>query len=143
MYQIETGNKSTTSGDIGGPYTWKYTIPAKIGLMYVHDYYYSYKGEETTNCYSSSAGCGDSWLHMSRNGKSGDVASEWFVSRHGWENYYGGFTAWWVSKLGGMSSSFFHNYCGVRPVFYLDSSKTKLSGSGTYSDPFVAMPLQN
>ena len=45
----------------------------------------------------------------------------------------GGLSSWWIP--GAISGG------GVRPVFYLDASKTKLTGSGTYDDPFVAMPI--
>ncbi len=137
IYQIETGSKSTYTGYNKGTYTWNSTIQAKIGLMYIHDYYYSYKGDGTTNCYSSSAGCVNSWLHISKNGKSSDYQYEWTMSRWG-QGSIGSYHAWYVYPAGNLYSGGLGSVLAVRPVFYLGSEKAKISsGNGTVDSPFV------
>ncbi len=137
IYQIETGNKSTTTGYSGTPYTWKNSVPAKIGLMYLHDYYYSYTGEGTTNCSRWQTGCSASWLYLSNNG-AGYSADEWMVSRYGDLSATGRVSAWVIHSEGTSSVMTMSGGGAVRPVFYLDSTKAKISGGmGTVSSPFI------
>ncbi len=147
VYAIETGSKQTYTGNNKGTYTWDKNKPiqAKIGLMYIHDFYYSYQGLETTNCYSSWAGCDASWLYISNNGKTSDFQYEWTMSRYGlYKDGYGdkGFGAHEITSFGSFNSFTDLRSClSIRPVFYLDSTKAKIpQGKGTYNDPFVAKP---
>ncbi len=149
IYQIETGSKSTVSGWNFGTSTWANSTPAKVGLMYLHDFYYSYAksgiDSSKTNCYTTSAGCEYSWLDVDMNGvASGN--SDWTMSRFGLDSSYW-YLAWFIggTDAGTGGSIFSHTIntpISIRPVFYLDSTKSKLTGSGTYEVPFVAMPTK-
>ncbi len=118
-YQYEVGSSASTT-----------TYDAKIGLMYVSDYYYSASpsawtlvgyNSDYTKSYASAKG--ENWLYgggwdwtISRT--SGSSNNAFIVLRSGYVNYYD------VS-----------NDYGVRPSFSLLSSTTYVSGSGSMSDP--------
>ena len=118
-YQYEVGSSASTT-----------TYDAKIGLMYVSDYYYSASpsawtlvgyNSDYTKSYASAKG--ENWLYgggwdwtISRDSDSSDVA--FYV------NYYGY-----------VYNSYVNGNCGVRPSFSLLSSTTYVSGSGSMSDP--------
>jgi len=118
-YQYEVGSSASTT-----------TYDAKIGLMYVTDYYYSaspsawtlmgynsdatkdYRAAKTTN-----------WLYLG--------SYEWTISRvsdftHG---------AFYVGSAGGVYVDDVAVSYAVRPSFNLLSSTTYVSGSGSMSDP--------
>ena len=118
-YQYEVGSSASST-----------TYGAKIGLMYVSDYYYSaspsawtlfgYNYEDETKSYASTKG--ENWL-------------------------YGGAEEWTISRFSDNTTSAFHvpsgnvyingvpNSFAVRPVFNLLSSMNYVSGSGSMSDP--------
>ena len=118
-YQYEVGSSASTT-----------TYDAKIGLMYVSDYYYSASpsawtlvgyNSDYTKSYASAKG--ENWLYgggwdwtISRNSDYSDFA--FFVGLNGYVLNYG------------VSVNF-----GVRPSFSLLSSTTYVSGSGSMSDP--------
>ena len=103
----------------------------KIGLMYVSDYYYgatntywTYPGSSTSEEDYSSA-INENWLYL------GDY--EWTISRY--TNTSGGSYA--VLSDGSMGAAFdVTSSNATRPCFYLTSSTTYVSGSGTSADPF-------
>ena len=123
-YQYEVGSSASTT-----------TYEAKIGLMYVTDYYYSA---------SPSA-----WTLVGYN--SSDAPKDYSFSKG--ENWlYGGGWDWTISRRSDSSSTAFDvdgDGCvdlsdvsyrasgndGVRPSFSLESSTTYVSGSGSMSDP--------
>ena len=117
-YQNEIVNPSTNA-----------TFSAKIGLMYASDYGFaaspsawttnlvSYKGEAIKNV---------NWMYMG--------LSEWTISRAA-DNGYGVFGVFSTGTLGGNVADF---ALAVRPVFYLSSSVSYASGSGSATDPIVA-----
>ena len=118
-YQYEVGSSASTT-----------TYDAKIGLMYVSDYYYSA---------SPSA-----WTLV---GYNSDYTKS-YASAKGENWLYGGGWDWTISRNSGISSSAFrvsnyglvrnynvNDYNGVRPSFSLLSSTTYVSGSGSMSDP--------
>ena len=118
-YQYEVGSSASTT-----------TYDAKIGLMYVSDYYYSASpsawtlvgyNSDYTKSYASAKG--ENWLYgggwdwtISRNSDISNNA--FYVLNYGYVGYY---------LVSG-------NY-GVRPSFSLLSSTTYVSGSGSMSDP--------
>ena len=119
-YQYEVGaNASTTTYD------------AKIGLMYVSDYYYAaspsawtlvgYNISDSTKDYRTVTG--DNWMYMGYD--------DWTFSRVS-DTSTGVFL---VYKTGIVGYSNTFNYLGVRPSFNLLSSVAYVSGSGTQSDP--------
>ena len=118
-YQYEVGSSASTT-----------TYDAKIGLMYVSDYYYSA---------SPSA-----WTLV---GYNSDYTKS-YASAKGENWLYGGGWDWTISRISDDSDNAFHVYGigyvyndyvlngnGVRPSFSLLSSTTYVSGSGSMSDP--------
>ena len=118
-YQYEVGSSASTT-----------TYDAKIGLMYVSDYYYSA---------SPSA-----WTLV---GYNSDYTKS-YASAKGENWLYGGGWDWTISRCSDCSDSAFNvggdgsvfDYIvdfdrGVRPSFSLLSSTTYVSGSGSMSDP--------
>ena len=118
-YQYEVGSSASTT-----------TYDAKIGLMYVSDYYYSA---------SPSA-----WTLV---GYNSDYTKS-YASAKGENWLYGGGWDWTISRDSVFSNSAFGVYdsgivdgdrvnydYGVRPSFSLLSSTTYVSGSGSMSDP--------
>ena len=126
-------------------YKWNSSVNAKIGLMYIHDYLYAYKTNE------SDAGKPNtlenaklSWIFLYPDGEDYWVRAEWLMTRKGidiYESYKGGFSAWYIYETGSISIhwSGYHSVNEnhyVRPVFYV-SSDINLSGNGTSSEPFT------
>ena len=119
-YQYEVGSSASST-----------TYGAKIGLMYVSDYYYSaspsawtlvgYNESDATKDYRAAKTI--NWLYLG--------SKEWTISRNS------GFTgnAIIVDSAGHV---YYYNVTyssGVRPSFNLESSVKYVSGSGSMSDP--------
>ena len=118
-YQYEVGSSASTT-----------TYDAKIGLMYVSDYYYSASpsawtlvgyNSDYTKSYASAKG--ENWLYGG--------GWDWTISRYSDHS----FNAFYVSLTGYVSGNRVDSYYGVRPSFSLLSSTTYVSGSGSMSDP--------
>ncbi len=120
-YQYEVGSSASST-----------TYDAKIGLMYVSDYYYAagpsawtlvgYSSSNPTTDYRVSTSI--NWMYMGMD--------EWTLTPNNSDSEmtfgilsYGYVTTGFVSM---------DNYC-VRPVFNLDTSVTYVSGDGTQSSP--------
>ena len=114
-YNYEVGSNSSST-----------IYSAKIGLMYVSDYGYaaspSYWTEGFYN-YSNSTLRSNNWMYMGM--------SEWTISFNPFLSDY----AFIVVDAGNVYNYEFTNNYAVRPCFYLTSSTTYVSGSGTISDP--------
>jgi len=118
-YQYEVGSSASTT-----------TYDAKIGLMYVSDYYYSASPSawtlvgynlDYTKSYASAKG--ENWLYGG--------GWDWTISRYSDDSRY----AFYVSNYGRVLYDFVTGNNGVRPSFSLLSSTTYVSGSGSMSDP--------
>ena len=119
-YQYEVGSSASTT-----------TYDAKIGLMYVSDYYYSASpsawtlvgyNSDYTKSYASAKG--ENWLYGG--------GWDWTISRY--SDHSG--NAFYVYNHGYVHYSYVYNFnTGVRPSFSLLSSTTYVSGSGSMSDP--------
>ena len=118
-YQYEVGSSASTT-----------TYDAKIGLMYVSDYYYSASpsawtlvgyNSDYTKSYASAKG--ENWLYGG--------GWDWTISRS--SDYSS--DAFVVSDYGHVFSNIVNFSSGVRPSFSLLSSTTYVSGSGSMSDP--------
>ena len=118
-YQYEVGSSASTT-----------TYDAKIGLMYVSDYYYSASPSawtlvgynlDYTKSYASAKG--ENWLYGG--------GWDWTFSRSSDDSDY----AFIVSRSGSVSDNHVDLSSGVRPSFSLLSSTTYVSGSGSMSDP--------
>ncbi len=100
------------------------TYRAKIGLMYVSDYGYAASNSYwTTNMSSYSSAINNNWMYMG--------LIEWTISKDSSGSTY----AFRVVTAGYPASGFVYLFNAVRPSFYLTSSTTYVSGSGTSSDP--------
>jgi len=110
---------------------WTPTVSAKIGLMYIHDYYYAYASGGLPGSYSNAK---TAWIHLSKNDSGAPSSYEWTMSR-----YVGSssFRAWSVNSSGGVSYDFLHGANSVRPVFYLTSDVEITGGTGILTDPFL------
>ena len=118
-YQYEVGSSASTT-----------TYDAKIGLMYVSDYYYSASpsawtlvgyNSDYTKSYASAKG--ENWLYGG--------GWDWTISR---DSDYSS-SAFLVYGYGSVYNNNVNNNYGVRPSFSLLSSTTYVSGSGSMSDP--------
>ena len=118
-YQYEVGSSASTT-----------TYDAKIGLMYVSDYYYSASpsawtlvgyNSDYTKSYASAKG--ENWLYGG--------GWDWTISRSSDDSDY----AFIVNYYGYVYYLNVYNNIGVRPSFSLLSSTTYVSGSGSMSDP--------
>ena len=118
-YQYEVGSSASTT-----------TYDAKIGLMYVSDYYYSASpsawtlvgyNSDYTKSYASAKG--ENWLYGG--------GWDWTISRYSDSSD----RAFYVYYDGYVSNNNVSNNNGVRPSFSLLSSTTYVSGSGSMSDP--------
>ena len=118
-YQYEVGSSASTT-----------TYDAKIGLMYVSDYYYSASpsawtlvgyNSDYTKSYASAKG--ENWLYGG--------GWDWTILR-GSDSSDRAFYVHYNGSVGGSTVDYF---IGVRPSFSLLSSTTYVSGSGSMSDP--------
>ena len=101
------------------------TYSAKIGLMYVSDYGYAASNNYwTTTMYNYNSASNNNWLYL------GDY--EWTISRVSSDSSY----ACRVNRTGALFSNYvYSDYIAVRQSFYLTSSTTYVSGSGSSADP--------
>ena len=119
-YQYEVGSSASST-----------TYGAKIGLMYVSDYYYSaspsawtlvgYNESDATKDYRAAKTT--NWLYLG--------SYEWTISR----NSDSSGNAFSVGSTGGVYNDDVTISDAVRPSFNLESSVKYVSGSGSMSDP--------
>ena len=146
LYAIETGQQSTRRywRKLGEeaisvvPYFFEKKVNAKIGLMYVHDYFYAYPGGNPGNANNAFK----SWIHYTYNEyyPFSDMTAEYLINRPGLTYadaaIVGALTIGWTGKI---ESHFVNNgdkwQPSVRPVFYL-TNNIKLSGTGTIDNPY-------
>ena len=114
---------------------WSTTTSAKIGLLYLHEYYYGISGGNNCSSSSYSSSCKSSWLHLSNNDSDNLYSAEWTMSGYGYVN--GGFSAYVIGSNGRISTSNMHYSSSVRPVFFLTSDVSYVSGTGTLADPII------
>ena len=121
-YQYEVGSSASTT-----------TNDAKIGLMYVTDYYYGaspsawtlvgYNKSDATKDYRFSKG--ENWLYGG--------GWDWTISRYSDNSD----RAFGVYNAGNVCNVYVTDGFAVRPSFSLLSSTTYVSGSGSAGDPIV------
>ena len=101
-----------------------YEETMKIGLMYVSDYGYGANPEKWTTALTEDNYGTDNWIYFSSN--------EWTISQHA------PLTTFSIDSSYGGRVIIIQNIrlFAVRPSFYLNSTVTYISGSGTQSDPF-------
>ena len=118
-YQYEVGSSASSI-----------TYDAKIGLMYVSDYYYGaspsawtlmgYNSDATKDYRAATS---TNWLYLG--------SYEWTISRYSDDVVF----AFHVDSTGYVYFDLVSTSLGVRPSFNLLSSTTYVSGSGSMSDP--------
>ena len=120
-YQYEVGSSASST-----------TYDAKIGLMYVSDYYYGASPSAWTLMgYNSDAmkdyraATSTNWLYLG--------SYEWTISRRSDDTN----SAFCVNSTGYVFLCDVASIRGVRPSFNLLSSTTYVSGSGSMSDPII------
>ena len=105
------------------------SIKAKIGLQYIHDYYYAYPGGNPKNSDNSK----NAWIHFYKDGYN-STNWEWLLTRYGLENNN---VAAYVSTNNGITHFSLKNYDIVRPVFYLNSDVILSEATGSLEDPYM------
>ena len=118
------------------------TWDGKVGLMYVSDYGYAVL---STNCgrttnmssYNSSNCYSNNWIYYGSESISVNTNYSMSITPYSGGNYQD----YYISGYsGGIARSGDYNFgkMGVKPVFYLDATTTKISsGTGTSSDPYI------
>lgn len=109
------------------------TYDAKIGLMYVSDYGYAASPSSWTKKlfdndggdYSDSSVTSNNWMYMG--------LSEGTISHRSDSS----FNVFFVVYYGYVNSVSYYSANAIRPVFYLNSNITYVSGSGTISSPIM------
>lgn len=110
------------------------TVNAKVGLIYLHDYYYGLSGGNNCSLSGQYSTCKTSWIFLfqAQNDSSApNTSNEWIISRYSTNR------AWFVTSNGYMSYYSMTYAYSVRPVFYLTSSQEIKEGSGGLDDPYV------
>jgi len=129
MYPIENPFGESTASN-----KFTKTVSAKIGLMYIHDYYYAYVSGGAPGSYSNAK---TAWIHLSKNDTSAPNSHEWTISRYGADRM-GNYASWRVYSVGDIDRATWDgNALSVRPVFYLTSDVEITGGTGTIDDPFL------
>ena len=137
------GDNTTDNTSAANLYTiengWTATTSAKIGLMYMHDYYYAYQSGGLNCSYSvvSYSTCQTAWLHLSQSDSGALSAHEWTMSRYCYNSDSGTYDAWHVSSYGNVYAYSLYDAIAFRPVFYLTSNVNYLGGTGTLADPII------
>lgn len=120
------------------------SVSAKIGLMYLHDYYYAYQsGGLNCSQNGSYSLCKNSWIHKSNcapnvdTGFIDEASFEFTMIRHGGADSLNGVSIWKIGEDGVVETNTSSVVSENRPVFYLKSTVNYVSGTGTASDPFI------
>ncbi|MBQ7031405.1 MAG: hypothetical protein IJN13_03425 [Bacilli bacterium] len=113
------------------------SVNAKIGLMYIHDYYYAYPGGNPGNASNAKT----SWIHLSHNDKefsycdgSSYLALDVLITQSDYDDD-DNLTFQFAIKDDGTVVGGGIPYV-VRPVFYLKSA-VEITGAGTIDDPYI------
>ena len=118
VYNYEVGSNSSST-----------TYSAKIGLIYVSDYAFAASQNYwITNLSSYNNAVDNNWVSIG--------VSEWTISRN--TNSTSNSSVFNIGNTGRIYSSdvLINPSKVIRPVFYLNSNVTYISGTGTESDPF-------
>ena len=113
-YDVEVGSSSSSTTD-----------SMKIGLMYVSDYGYAASNSYwTTTIYHYDKVTSSNWLYLD--------FTEWTIS----PNSSNSINVFYVSNYGNLNGSYAYYGYAARPVFYLNSNVSYVSGEGTQGNPY-------
>ncbi len=151
MYDIETGQTETThyvdSMLVAEQYRWpaENKVTAKISLMYIHDYLYSYydgSTEESRGNPGGESAAKNGWLHFQKDGYNSSTYVECFSTRNGVlggtsmpTNHY--VLARCVDGSGRVFGTPLGVVSSLRPVFFLSSAAKIKDGVGTKANPYI------
>ncbi len=140
VYQIETGQLPTLANGNSDviKYQWTNYVPAKIGLMYLHDYFLAYDNNKYWYGYSSTSSVPTEDYNWLFTGNNNTIAQEeWMISTYGPNNDFGN-SAWFVATHGNptINDKALISTSTVRPVFYL-TNNIKITGFGSENNPFL------
>ena len=128
---------TTKSGSYDGPTiyaienAWTTTVNAKIGLMYIHDFYYAAASGGAQNHSTASK----AWINLNANDSGAPSSNEWIMDRYGRIGHWYG--AWYMYGSGTPNYLNFAEMHSVRPVFYLTSDIKLSGGTGTIDNPYI------
>ncbi len=128
---------------------------AKVGLIYIHDYLYAYKTNESdAGNPGNSTNAANSWIHYLKDGYNDDYCNDYpdncnnsYIPRfdyentmvnskfnnHPWYYYYLGYSG----SIFNTETSAIGDFYGNRPVFYLTKDTTIKSGAGEKNNPYI------
>ncbi len=143
MYRVEHGLDSTTTylRDENGTenvlknVTWEKSKDAKIGLMYIHDYYYAWPDENLNK-----ENLIKTWIFFQNNNFNQVSEYELLIDRFGYNTSGGssGILAACVYKNGEIGSHWSYNAThSVRPVFYTVPNIKIANGKGLKNNPYI------
>ncbi len=146
LYEIESG-LTTVKHYIGTvenvteeTYTWNQNVNAKIGLMYMHDYCFSYYdgiSEDSRGNAKDYNILKNSWLHFRKDNYNFSNNYEWLITRHGIIKTSIVYTpAYDISYDGSFPTGASWHDFAVRPTFYVKND-IQISGEGTKDNPFI------
>ncbi len=141
---VDTSNTPTSESVYLIENAWTNSVDAKIGLMYLHDYFYS-KGNDASYYY---AGSTTGWIHLKNNDAitnsyipfspttASPTEDEWTIPFWGVVSRLDG-GAWFIKPNGGVGYQLAYIEASVRPVFYLLNTLKISGGNGTATNPYL------
>ena len=132
LYKLETGQLPTHHlvNNSWVKYSWNQNTDAKIGIMYLHDYYLAYDNDR--NWYKNYDKT--NWILLENNDTDGQ--NESLIPRDG---YVAGasYLLWRISTTGQVNNyKSLNDVYAVRPVFYI-SKDVVLTGQGNEDNPYM------
>ena len=115
------------------------TVSAKIGGLYIHDYFYAYPGGNPGNASNAHS----TWIYYENNDQEyswcfTEPLGEITMTGAGFGDYYdegSNYNFGWMIAYGGYLKTSLNEVI-IRPVFYLKSD-IEITGKGTIDDPFI------
>ena len=118
--------------------SWTETVNAKIGLMYVSDYYYSQQVGGKNCAYDQGLDvasiCKTAWMHISNCDSAAPSTYERTMSHYNFSTYA---YAWSIYPTGYVYGHGVLDAHSIRPTFFLKSNIELIGGSGKSDDPFI------
>ena len=109
------------------------SIRSNIGIMYLHDYYYSVQKDGLNCSYLSNnaENCKTSWLYNN--------ISEWLISGRSFASDSGNYSNYAIdSARDSLTNSKLYTWkFSYRPIFYLKNNLKITKGNGTKENPFI------
>ena len=112
------------------------SVAAKIGLLYIHDYYFQSK--ENLCTYNGDIDtCINGWLPIKNNDNNTSLLDEWTMVEYDCTSPNNLCMSYMINSSGIVIPSGNGAKKAVRPVFYLNSAEALLGGDGTLQNPYL------